>query len=57
MPKGLEGLMPVLIVPFLSSVIVGLTMIFIIGTPFKALNVWITEFLNSLSGVNSAFWD
>jgi PTS system fructose-specific IIC component len=54
MPKGLEGLMPVLIVPFLSSVIVGLTMIFIIGTPFKALNTWITEFLNSLSGVNSA---
>lgn len=54
MPKGLEGLMPVLIVPFLSSVIVGLTMIFIIGTPFKALNVWITVFLNSLSGVNSA---
>lgn len=54
MPKGLEGLMPVLIVPFLSSVIVGLTMIFAIGTPFTALNNWITDVLNSLSGINSA---
>lgn len=55
MPKGLAGLMPVLIVPFLSAVVVGFTMIFIIGTPFKALNNWITELLNSLTGVNSGF--
>ena len=54
MPKGLEGLMPVLIVPLLSSVTVGLTMIFVVGTPFTALNNAITNFLNNLSGVNSA---
>ena len=54
MPKGLEGLMPVLIVPLLSSVTVGFTMIFVVGTPFTALNNAITNFLNNLSGVNSA---
>ena len=54
LPKGLEGLMPVLIVPLLSSVAVGMTMIFIVGTPFTALNNAITNFLNNLSGVNSA---
>lgn len=46
--------MPVLIVPLLSSVTVGLTMIFVVGTPFTALNNAITNFLNNLSGVNSA---
>lgn len=54
MPKGMEGLMPVLIVPLLSSVAVGMTMIFIIGTPFTALNNAITNLLNNLSGINSA---
>lgn len=54
LPKGLEGLMPVLVVPFLSAVIVGLVMIFVIGTPFTALNNAIANFLNSLTGVNSA---
>lgn len=54
LPKGLEGLMPVLIVPLLSSVVVGMTMIFVVGTPFTALNNAIANFLNNLSGINSA---
>lgn len=54
LPKGLEGLMPVLILPLFSSIITGFAMIFVIGKPFTMLNEAITGFLNGMSGVNSA---
>ena len=53
LPKAFQGLMPVLILPLLSSIIVGLVIIFVLGTPFTALNNLMTRWLESLSGANS----
>lgn len=48
LPKTMEGLMPVLILPLLSSSIVGLLMIYVIGTPAAAMNAGITNWLDNL---------
>ena len=54
LPKSLQGLMPVLVLPVLSSLIVGLIMIFLIGKPVGIINTGMTNWLNNLSGANSA---
>ncbi|GCD12974.1 PTS fructose transporter subunit IIC [Clostridium tagluense] len=54
MPKSLAGLMPVIILPVLSSLIVGLVMVFVIGKPVGAINVAMAKYLTNLSGANSA---
>ena len=46
--------MPVIILPVLSTLVVGLVMIFVIGKPVSAINVAMTNWLNNLSGANSA---
>lgn len=53
LPSSFSGLMPILIIPLISTLFVGLVMKFIIGTPITALNKGITAWLNSLTGVNS----
>jgi fructose PTS system EIIBC or EIIC component len=53
LPKSLQGIIPVLILPLLSSLIVGLAIIYVVGEPFKALNTFMTDWLNGLSGTNS----
>ena len=35
LPKNLQGLKPVLILPLLSTLVVGLAIIFVIGPPMK----------------------
>ena len=52
-PKVLENLKPILIVPLLSVSIVGFLMIFVIGVPIKAALDWLTLWLNTLQGVNA----
>jgi PTS system fructose-specific IIC component len=51
LPRNLQGLKPVLILPLLSSAIVGLLMIYVIGTPVKAaldgLTTWLTNMQES----------
>ena len=54
LPKSLAGLMPVLVLPVLSSLVVGLVMIFIIGKPVSAINAGMISWLNGLSGTSSA---
>ena len=54
LPKSLAGLMPVLILPVLSTLVVGLIMVFVVGKPVSALNVGMTSWLKGLSGTNSA---
>ncbi|MCD5415318.1 MAG: fructose-specific PTS transporter subunit EIIC [Clostridiales bacterium] len=53
LPKSMSGLMPVLVLPVLSSLIVGLLMIYIIGGPASSINVGMSNWLSSMSGVNS----
>ncbi|WDU83284.1 PTS fructose transporter subunit IIC [Caloramator sp. Dgby_cultured_2] len=50
LPKTMEGLMPVLILPLLSTLIVGLGMIYIIGGPVAAINNAMANWLKNMSG-------
>ncbi len=54
LPKSLEGLMPVLVLPLCSSLIIGLLMVFVIGTPVKGIMDWLTMSLNNMSTTNAA---
>ncbi|MFT8316494.1 MAG: fructose-specific PTS transporter subunit EIIC [Clostridium sp.] len=54
LPKALDGLMPVLILPVLSTVIMALLMVYILGSPVKALNDGLFAWLKSLQGANAA---
>lgn len=49
-PTWARGLMPVMVIPLLTSVIVGLLMIIVFGRPIAWLMDQLTEGLNNLSG-------
>ncbi|GBF10036.1 PTS fructose transporter subunit IIC [Tepidibacillus sp. HK-1] len=55
LPKNFAGLIPILIIPFLSTLIVGLLMVFVIGTPVKTVMDGLTNWLTGLSGTNRIF--
>ncbi len=48
-PECTKGLMPTLVIPFLSALVSGLIMVYIIGTPISAFTTWLTGILNSLN--------
>ena len=48
LPQNLQGLKPVLILPFLSTLIVGLLMIYVIGPPVKVVLTAMTDWLQSM---------
>lgn len=52
-PKNLEGLKPVLIIPFLATLTTGLLMIYVIGGPVKAIMDGLTKWLSGLTGTNA----
>ena len=51
-PKGVRGVMPVVVVPLLSSLLTGLIMIVLIGQPIASLMSGLTGWLNGLTGAN-----
>ncbi len=53
LPRNLAGLMPVLILPVLGTLIVGLLMVFVIGTPVHWLNTELTDWLKGLQTANA----
>ncbi len=53
LPINLEGLKPVLILPFLSTIIVGLLMIYVVAPPVEALNNAMNTWLNGMRGANA----
>ncbi len=53
LPKSLQGLMPVLVLPFLSSLTVGLLMIYLIGPPVEAIMTGLESWLQGMSGSNA----
>ena len=55
LPATLEGLKPVLILPFLSTITVGLLMIFVIAPPVQALNNAMNTWLNGMRGANAVY--
>jgi len=54
LPRNLAGIMPVLVLPLLGSLIVGLVMIYIVGTPVAYLNQALLNGLKGLQGTNAA---
>lgn len=55
LPKALEGLKPVLIIPFFSTLLVGLLMVYVIGTPVKAIMDLMTQTLKGMTSANAGF--
>ncbi|MEU6394098.1 fructose-specific PTS transporter subunit EIIC [Streptomyces sp. NPDC046939] len=52
-PAVLRGIMPVVVIPLLSSIAVGFLMFVVIGKPIASLQSALTDWLNSLSGANA----
>ncbi|MBV1817978.1 fructose-specific PTS transporter subunit EIIC [Anaerosalibacter bizertensis] len=48
LPKTMEGLMPVLVLPLLSSLIVGLLIIYVVGRPAATINASLSNWLENL---------
>lgn len=53
LPNSLQGIMPVLIIPVIGTLIVGLLMVYVLGKPVAAINDGMTNFLTGLQGVNA----
>jgi PTS system fructose-specific IIC component len=52
-PRALAGVMPVVIIPLVTTTIVGVIMIVVIGKPIASAQTSLTNWLNGLSGTNS----
>ncbi|MBE9603515.1 PTS fructose transporter subunit EIIBC [Acetobacteraceae bacterium H6797] len=53
LPASMQGLKPVLVIPLLASLIVGLMMIYVLGTPIAALLGALTRFLQGMGTTNA----
>lgn len=49
-PRILASLMPVVIIPLLTSLVVGLTMFLLLGRPLEGIMTGLTDWLSSMSG-------
>jgi fructose PTS system EIIBC or EIIC component len=50
LPDNLAGLKPVLLLPLISSLVIGLTMIYVVGPPVKTVMDSVSAWLNSMQG-------
>ncbi|CAM4297847.1 fructose-specific PTS transporter subunit EIIC [Paenibacillus alkaliterrae] len=53
LPRNLEGLKPILLIPLLASAITGLLMIYVIGEPVKGIMDGLTSWLTGLGTTNA----
>ncbi|MET7681389.1 fructose-specific PTS transporter subunit EIIC [Streptomyces sp. NPDC005423] len=52
-PKALRGIMPVVVIPLISSAVVGFLMFVVIGKPIASAQKGMTDWLNGLTGSNA----
>ncbi|MDT3398512.1 fructose-specific PTS transporter subunit EIIC [Streptomyces sp. B1866] len=52
-PPALRGIMPVVVIPLVSSAAVGFLMFVVVGKPIASAQKAMTDWLNSLSGANA----
>ncbi|MFI0512666.1 fructose-specific PTS transporter subunit EIIC [Streptomyces sp. WSLK1-5] len=52
-PPVLRGIMPVVVIPLISSLVVGFLMFVVIGKPIAEAQKGMTDWLNGLSGANA----
>ena len=53
LPANFEGLRPVLVIPLLSTLIVGLLLVYVFGGPISALMAGLTTFLENMGSTNA----
>jgi PTS system fructose-specific IIC component len=53
LPPNFEGLKPVLVIPLLSTLVVGLLLVYVFGGPIKALMDGLTAFLRGMGQTNA----
>ncbi|MGB0128965.1 MAG: PTS fructose-like transporter subunit IIB, partial [Rhodocyclaceae bacterium] len=53
LPTHFEGLKPVLVIPLLSTLVVGLLMVYVVGTPAKTVMLGLTHFLQGMGSTNA----
>ncbi|MBD3882030.1 PTS fructose-like transporter subunit IIB [Phormidium tenue FACHB-886] len=53
LPANFEGLKPVLVIPLLSTLIVGLLLVYVFGVPVKAILDGMTAFLRNMGQTNA----
>jgi fructose PTS system EIIBC or EIIC component len=53
LPTHFEGLKPVLVIPLLSTLVVGLLMVYVVGTPAKTIMLGLTHFLQGMGSTNA----
>ncbi|RPH20621.1 PTS fructose transporter subunit IIBC [Buttiauxella warmboldiae] len=53
LPSSMEALKPILIIPLLSSLVVGLAMIYLIGTPVAKILEGLTHWLQTMGTANA----
>jgi PTS system fructose-specific IIC component len=53
LPDSMAALKPILIIPLIASLVTGLVMIYVVGTPVAAIMAGLTEFLASMGSANA----
>jgi PTS system fructose-specific IIC component len=53
LPQSMQALKPILIIPFLATLVTGLVMIYIVGGPVASIMAAMTDFLNSMGSTNA----
>ncbi|MFC7736403.1 fructose-specific PTS transporter subunit EIIC [Roseomonas sp. GCM10028921] len=53
LPEGIQGLMPVLVIPLLATAITGLLMVYVVGAPMKGILEGLTAWLGGMSSTNA----
>jgi PTS system fructose-specific IIC component len=52
-PRAMAGVMPVVVIPLVTTLIVGFIMLVVIGAPINSAQTALTKWLNGMSGANS----
>lgn len=52
-PRGVAGVMPVVVVPLVTTIAIGLLMVIVVGKPIKSVTDAMTDGLNDLTGTNA----
>ncbi|MEV7088527.1 fructose-specific PTS transporter subunit EIIC [Streptomyces sp. NPDC093085] len=52
-PAALRGIMPVVVIPLISSAVVGFLMFLVVGKPIASLQEVLSDWLSGLSGANA----
>ncbi len=52
-PRALAGVMPVVVIPLVSTLVVGALMLVVVGQPIAGAQSVLTSWLNSMSGANA----